>query len=382
VSGARLLGERAAIAGLSRNGTVSVGASCRILRARNGWIAVNLPREDDVGMLAAWLEEDRHEAPWTFVRTRVLDRDAAALVARGRMLGLPVAELPAAHSSPIEAGTDAWLRIAVRSAPREPDTTGSARPLIVDLSSLWAGPLCAHLLGLAGGDVIKVESVGRPDGARRGPSRFYDLLNAGKRSVSLDFKSTDGLRVLHSLLARADIVVDASRPRALEQLGVSAVNLVRARPGLTWVSITGYGRDTPAGDWIAFGDDAAAAAGLTAVSETGAPIFCGDAIADPLTGMHAAVAAHASWQQGGGRLLELSLRNVAAHVLGFAPISNAHAAVRRRDDARADDPAGWEVVCDGRGYDVEPPFARDAVCAAQPLGADTATVVAEFDRRC
>src|SRR6185295_19366581 len=110
---------------------------------------------------------------------------------------------------------------------------------------------------------------------------------------------------------------------AMHGLGIDPAALVRARPGLTWISITAHGRSGRAGRWIGFGDDAAAAAGLAhATGRLGAsdgPLFCGDAIADPLTGMHAAVAALGAYRRGGGVLLALALRDVAAHALAAGP---------------------------------------------------------------
>ena len=134
--------------------------------------------------------------------------------------------------------------------------------VVVDLSALWAGPLCGDLLARAGATVVKVESTQRPDGARRGPREFFDLLNGHKRSVALDLQSHDGVRVLHDLVRRADVVIEASRPRALAQLGVDGPDLVRAGGPRVWVSITGYGRSGDAANRVAFGDDAAAAGGL------------------------------------------------------------------------------------------------------------------------
>src|SRR5690606_35648120 len=100
----------------------------------------------------------------------------------------------------------------------------ASSPLVVDLTSLWAGPLCAHLLGLRGARVVKVESTQRPDGARRGPKAFFDLLNTGKRHLTLDFYTQ--LDELRRLVARADLVLEASRPRALQQLGLVAEEAV------------------------------------------------------------------------------------------------------------------------------------------------------------
>src|SRR5262249_36579837 len=139
---------------------------------------------------------------------------------------------------------------------------GKGKPLVIDLSSLWAGPLCSHLLHKLGADVVKIESTRRPDGARRGPALFFDLMNAGKRSVALDFSSREGRESLHALVRKADIVIEGSRPRALRQLGLDAEQVI-AECVTTWVSINGYGRDEPQENWIAFGDDAGVAAGLS-----------------------------------------------------------------------------------------------------------------------
>ncbi|MGH8453859.1 MAG: CoA transferase [Nevskiales bacterium] len=204
-------------------------------------------------------------------------------------------------------------------------------PLIVDLASLWAGPLCSRLLQRMGAEVIKLESTQRPDGARNGPAAFFDLLNVGKRTVTLDFSSAQGRDQLRALLGRADIVIEGSRPRALRQLGIHAETLIEENPGLNWISISGYGRGEPQENWIAYGDDAAVAAGLSHVQyqATGQRMIVGDAIADPLTGLHAALAAWASWLGGGGRLISLALRDVVNHCLRF-DLPDSAAAIRSR----------------------------------------------------
>jgi hypothetical protein len=371
LDGPALLGERAAILGLRRRGTVSAGGSCRLLGAADGWLAINLPRADDLAALPAWLEERVTGDPWTFVAERVARRSARELVGRARLLGLAAAEAVAPAPRP-----PAWCRVEACGRPRR--RAAAASPLVVDLSALWAGPLCAHLLGLAGARIVKVESTRRPDGARGGAAAFYDLLNAGKESVALDLASPRGVARLRRLLEAADIVVESARPRALAQLGIDARAIVAAVPGLTWVSITGYGRTGAGANWIAFGDDAAVAAGLAAAAGAGpnAPLFCGDAIADPLAGLHAAVAALGSWRRGGGRLVALALRDVAAHALAFGPPGD-EAAVRRCDGA-----PGWEVVAGGTRQIVAPPRARPASGSARALGADTAAVLRELRIAC
>jgi crotonobetainyl-CoA:carnitine CoA-transferase CaiB-like acyl-CoA transferase len=184
-------------------------------------------------------------------------------------------------------------------------------PLVVDFSSLWAGPLCARLLAARGARVVKVESRSRPDGARFGPAPFFDRMQAHAQCVAVDFGTDAGRRALHALVARADVVIEASRPRALPQLGIDAARVLEAHTRV-WVSITGYGRGS---DRVAFGDDAAAAGGLVAGDGAG-PVFVADAVADPLTGVAAAAAAVECLAHGGRWMVDAPLARVAAHVAG------------------------------------------------------------------
>lgn len=357
---AERLSERAAIAGFTRNGTVAPGGSCRLLDTADGRIAVNLARPEDWELVPAWLELEG-EQDWSTVAAAVAEYGTEALESNARLLGLPVAAVV-----PPPPAAPPWFRVTEQGPARTPE----GPPLVVDLSSLWAGPLCTHVLGALGARVIKVESHARPDGARRGPAAFYDLLNAGKESVALDLHSSEGVSALQALLERADIVVESARPRGLRQLGVDAEALVRSRPGLTWLSITGYGREQPTADWVGFGDDASVAAGLAQVMEaaTGEALMVGDAIADPLTGLHAALAAWATYQAGGGRLLSLALRDVTAHCLRFdLPASDMARQQRQNEWTRPIRAAACEL-----------PAARAPGRSAADLGADTDAVLGQL----
>jgi hypothetical protein len=374
---AALLGEHAAAFGHERRGNVSPGGSCRLLRAADGHLAVNLARPDDLDLLPAWLGPGEPEDPWSFVARGVAPGRVEELVARGRLLGLPVA----AAAPPPETAPP-WLRIPARGKAQLPEP--GRVPLVVDLTSLWAGPLCTHLLSLAGARVIKLESLGRPDGTRRGAPLFFDLLNGDKESVALDFESAAGRQRLEALLAAADIVVEAARPRALRQLGIDAESWVAERPGRTWVSISGYGRREPEASWVAFGDDAGVAAGLAAATgqaaraagvSDGEPLFCGDALADPLAGIHAALAALTTWNAGGGRLLDLSLVDVTGHALSFAAESEPRCGAGR---VVATGDGGWEVVVDGVRQAVLRPRMREPRARSVRLGAHTTAVLGEL----
>ncbi len=348
--GSDLLAERAALMGHTRNGRVAPGGSCRLLDTADGVIALNLARDDDWGLLPAWLEDE--VAPdWDSVAQAVRQCRAQALVERGRELGLAVADA----SSPSPWTGEGWgggVRGKRDKTTDPPRAQGVDKPpLVVDLSSLWAGPLCSRLLLRCGAQVVKIESQQRPDGARRGSPAFFERLNAGKRSVSLDFASTAGRAELRAWLQRADIVIEGSRPRALRQLGIHAGEFVAANPGLTWISLTGYGRTPQTENAIAYGDDAAVAAGLSYIQyqATGEWMFVGDAIADPLTGLHAALAAWAGWRAGGAGLVSLALRDVVRQCMAFdLPATPAAIRERQREWTEIAKTAFWGG---GRGCD-------------------------------
>jgi hypothetical protein len=351
-----LLGERAALMGLWRRGATSCGGSCRVFPcADEGFMAVSLPRDEDVEMVPAWLELDTTPtsvpAMWTAVAANLRERDTDLLRQRAQLLGLPVARVgEATHSggSPRRPGV---LATRLGEAPSRTDVNGS---LVIDLSALWAGPLCGDLLAGSGGTVIKVESTQRPDGARRGARAFYDLLNGRKRSVALDLQTPQGVRILHALVGRADIVIEASRPRALAQFGLDAHDAVASAHGpQVWVSITGYGRSGENAHRVAFGDDAAAAGGLVTQSADG-PLFSADAIADPLTGLTAAAACLDQLHSGGRWLLDISMADVSAGL------------------------AGPTLPVPANGLTVADPHARQVTKQASDLGADTAHVLADL----
>lgn len=297
VDATELLTGRAALLDIAPQGQVSAGGATRLSAARDGWCALTLSRPDDIAMIPALLQADSVDADaWPAIRRWMAETSAAAVAERARLLGLPVAVL----------GETAPAPPVVRPLG-PPGAVPLAGLLVADLSSMWAGPLCGQLLARAGATVVKVESWGRPDGSRAGAPEFFDWMNGGKLSYAVDF---DDPRDLAALIEVADVVIEASRPTALARRGLGP-DTVSAQPGRIWLRITGYGTDGDRADWVAFGDDAAVSGGLVEY-EDGAPVFSGDAIADPLTGLHAAAAVAASWERGGGELIEFSMAAVAA----------------------------------------------------------------------
>jgi hypothetical protein len=371
IDGLALLGERAAIGHLARHGDVSCGGSTRLIRAADGWVAVALARPDDVAALPAWLgHEVPGDDPWPVISRVAGVTASATLDARAALLGLPFAALGSVTATrPREAGaTQAPNTISSEAATTERMPTVFDLPVgaislgptdvpgrsikgarVVDLSSLWAGPLCGQLLAQAGAEVVKVESLSRPDGARQGPEAFFDLLNAMKASVALDLTTEPGICDLRRLLRAADVVIESARPRALEQMGILAADVVAARHGpAVWVSITSHGRSPGSAQRVAFGDVAAVAGGLVVRDESG-PCFLADAVADPLCGLVAAAAVLEALAAGGRWLLDAAMAPMAASV------------------------AGPPLLL--QGAVPQPPRARAIERRAAPLGSDTATVL-------
>jgi crotonobetainyl-CoA:carnitine CoA-transferase CaiB-like acyl-CoA transferase len=201
--------------------------------------------------------------------------------------------------------------------------------------------------------------------------------------VVLDFRSASGRRALSALIATADVVIEASRPRALAQLGL-APEMIPHRDGQVWLSITGYGRgDAAAAELVAFGDDAAVAGGLVGWTGdgpgNGEPVFCADAIADPLTGLCGALAVARSVADGGGELIDLSMRDVAAGFATAAAIDHGPHSVRWAGGGGGGGGGADAIVtCAALGLEqaVLPPRSPVIAGPAAEMGADTGAVLA------
>ncbi|MHA7834565.1 MAG: CoA transferase, partial [Algiphilus sp.] len=139
------------------------------------------------------------------------------------------------------------------------------------------------------------------------------------------------------------------------------------RAGRTWIAITGHGRVGADAERVAFGDDAAVAAGLSWIMAQahGTPCFVGDAVADPLTGLHAALLAWDGWLRGGGGLRGTALRDVVGHVIaagGLAPSWSERA-------------RGWEAALQRLRVVPQPPVWTAPTAVAPALGADNARLL-------
>ena len=119
---------------------------------------------------------------------------------------------------------------------------------ILDFTKLVPGPLATLWMAQRGAEVIKVESPSSPDPVRfyppmkDGVSVFYSTLNAGKKSLSVDYRSEEGKEVILKLIETADVVVEQFRPGVMEAFGLDYESLKARNPKIILVSITGYGQ--------------------------------------------------------------------------------------------------------------------------------------------
>ena len=157
LSGDMLLGERGSNGNYTINGTTSAGlGGSRLLATRDkGWFALSLIRDADRELIPALFGDSAVDGrDWQAIAEAAKQHDCRELLARGRDLGLPVASADEQPACPA-------IEVLTRGSRRERNP--AHRPLVIDLSAIWAGPLAGHLLWLAGADVVKVESLSRPD---------------------------------------------------------------------------------------------------------------------------------------------------------------------------------------------------------------------------
>ncbi len=208
---------------------------------------------------------------------------------------------------------------------------------IVDLTAFWAGPAATHVLAAFGADVVKVESIQRPDGIRYSGGMRTDVddwweygwvfhaMNTNKRSVTLDLSSEEGRRLFRALVAESDAVIENFSPRVMENFGLSADALLEVNPSLVVARMPGFGLAGPWRERVGFAPTMEQIAGLAWVTglRDGPPVAPRGAC-DPLAGIHAAfallAALHFAERTGVGQLVELPMIESVLNVTAVQPI--------------------------------------------------------------
>jgi crotonobetainyl-CoA:carnitine CoA-transferase CaiB-like acyl-CoA transferase len=195
---------------------------------------------------------------------------------------------------------------------------------IVDCTAWWAGPAATNVLCALGADVIKVESVSRPDSMRfastRPPTKdrwwewgpIFHAANGGKRGVTIDLADARGIAIFERLVASADVLVENFTPRVMDQFGLGWDRLHAVNPELIMVRMPAFGLDGPWRDRTGFAQTMECLTGMSWLTgfADGPPVLVRGAC-DPLAGMHTVFATILALverdQGGGGRLLETAM---------------------------------------------------------------------------
>ena len=201
------------------------------------------------------------------------------------------------------------------------------RITLLDLTRVRAGPACVRQFGDWGAKVIKVEA--RPDSkgaamdfAGRHEADFQNL-HRNKRSITLDLKIPDGLRILKRLAETADVVVENFRPEVKYRLGIDYESLRKINPRLIYASISGFGEDGPYKERPGLDQIAQGMSGLMSMTgEPGrGPMRVGTALADLSAGVFAAlgilVALYERETSGEGQWVQSSLLHSQIFMLDF-----------------------------------------------------------------
>lgn len=203
---------------------------------------------------------------------------------------------------------------------------------VLDLATLFAGPLAATMLGDFGAEVIKVEHPHRPDPSRgHGPAKdgvglWWKLLGRNKRTITLDLSTPGGRETLLKLAASTDVIIENFRPGTLERWGLGWPELAAANDQLVLARVTGFGQCGPYAHRPGFGTLAEAMSGFAAVTgepdgpPTLPPFGLADSIAALATAYAVMTALTARAATGRGQVIDMAIIEPILTVLGPQPI--------------------------------------------------------------
>lgn len=203
---------------------------------------------------------------------------------------------------------------------------------VLDLATLFAGPLAATMLGDFGAEVIKVEHPRRPDPSRgHGPAKdgtglWWKLLGRNKRTITLDLAAPGGRETLLGLAATADVIIENFRPGTLERWGLGWPELSAANPALVLARVTAFGQFGPYSHRPGFGTLAEAMSGFAAITgepdgpPTLPPFGLADSIAALATAYAVMTALTSRNTTGRGQVVDMAIIEPILTVLGPQPL--------------------------------------------------------------
>ncbi len=215
------------------------------------------------------------------------------------------------------------------STPFNAETHGPLHGVkVLDIATVFAGPMAATMLGDFGADVIKIEHPTKADSVRwHGASKdgvglWWKIIGRNKRTITLYLGAPEGQEIFKKLVAEADILIENFRPGTLERWGLSPETLHEINPGLVIARVTGFGQFGPYSKRPGFGTLAEAMSGFAAITgePDGPPTLPPFGLADGIAGLTAAyaimVALHSKNQTGSGQVIDLAIIEPILTVLG------------------------------------------------------------------
>ena len=199
---------------------------------------------------------------------------------------------------------------------------------VLDVSTLFAGPLAATFLGDFGADVIKIEHPTKPDAARgHGPAKdgvnlWWKTLGRNKRTMTLNLGAPEGAQLLLRLAAEADVLIENFRPGTLERWGLGPQELHRANPKLVIARVTAFGQTGPYSGRPGFGSLAEAMSGFAGLTgepdgpPTLPPFGLADGIAALATSYALMVALRSAESTGVGQVVDMAIIEPILMLLG------------------------------------------------------------------
>jgi crotonobetainyl-CoA:carnitine CoA-transferase CaiB-like acyl-CoA transferase len=249
-------------------------------------------------------------------------------------------------------GTVSWGRRdgSVTTPERDPLPLEGLR--VLDFTAFWAGPAATHMLAALGADVIKVESIQRPDGmrftttARPSVDRWWEWgpvfngANAGKRGITVDMTRPEGLALAKRLVAWADAVVENFTPRVMDGFGLDWAAVAAANPRAIMVRMPGFGLSGPWRDRTGFAQTMEQVSGMAWMTGlTDGPPLIPRGACDPMAGMHAVIALLVALDErertGRGALVEMTMVEAALNAAAEQVIErSAYGTLLHRDGNR------------------------------------------------
>ena len=169
---------------------------------------------------------------------------------------------------------------------------------VLDLSQFEAGPTCTEALAWLGAEVVKVENpkLGDPGraavfGSPEKDPYYFLIFNANKKSITMDLKSPEGMKLVRELAAKADVMVENFAPGAIERLGFGYDEISKINPGIIYAQVKGFGEGSPYEKNLAFDMIAQACGGTISITgeRDGTPVKPGLSLGDTGTGMLMAI---------------------------------------------------------------------------------------------